>query len=161
MSLGLLRRALAFLACALLALARPSRAARLLPAIDAGAIEDLLPVSEDVPVHAFETTVVTVGKASGKEKRQEKPAFFLRGDDPAAAATRFVYLHALPLEHVPHFAGVFAAEYASNVPEEHKPRAASRRPPRAPLAPLSTSSEASSTPPTAATTRRTSTSRGL
>ena len=137
MSLGLLRRALAFLACALLALARPSRAARLLPAIDAGAIEDLLPVSEDVPVHAFETTVVTVGKASGKEKRQEKPAFFLRGDDPAAAATRFVYLHALPLEHVPHFAGVFAAEYASNVPEEHKPRAAaSRRPPRAPLAPL-------------------------
>ena len=84
MSLGLLRRALAFLACALLALARPSRAARLLPAIDAGAIEDLLPVSEDVPVHAFETTVVTVGKASGKEKRQEKPAFFLRGDDPAA-----------------------------------------------------------------------------
>ena len=27
----------------------------------------------------------------------EKPAFFLRGDDPCAAATRFVYLHSLPL----------------------------------------------------------------
>ena len=59
--------------------------------------EDDLPPSEDVPLWSFETTVVTVGKASGKEKHVEKPAFFLRGDDPCAAATRFVYLHSLPL----------------------------------------------------------------
>jgi hypothetical protein len=68
-------------------------------ATDAEEDESLAP-SEDVPLHAFEVTVVTVGKASGKEKRVEKPAFFLRGDDAAAAALRFIYLHTLPLDHI-------------------------------------------------------------
>ena len=84
---------------------------------------DELPTSEDVPVHKFETTVVTVGKASGKEKRKELPAFFLRGDDAAAAATRFVYVNALPLSQIAHFVETFAREWDENVPEDKKPRA--------------------------------------
>ena len=87
------------------------------------ASDDALPASEDVPVHKFETTVVTVGKASGKEKRKEMGAFFLRGDDAAAAATRFVYLNALPLSQIAHFTETFAREWELNVPEESKPRA--------------------------------------
>lgn len=87
------------------------------------AADDALPASEDVPVHKFETTVVTVGKASGKEKRKEMGAFFLRGDDAAAAATRFVYLNALPLSQIAHFTETFAREWELNVPEESKPRA--------------------------------------
>ena len=70
-------------------------------------LDDDLAPSEDVPLHRFEIEVVTTGKASGKEKRVDKPAFFLRGDDASSAAARFVYLHALPLEHVAHFAEVF------------------------------------------------------
>ena len=84
---------------------------------------DELPTSEDVPVHKFETTVVTVGKASGKEKRKEVGAFFLRGDDAAAAATRFVYVNALPLSQIAHFTETFAREWDANVPDDKKPRA--------------------------------------
>ena len=84
--------------------------------------DDSFPTSEDVPLWQFETEVVTIGKASGKEKRKDVPAFFLRGDDPAQAATRFVYLNALPLNHLPHFATVFAHEWRHNVREELKPR---------------------------------------
>ena len=84
--------------------------------------DDSFPTSEDVPLWQFETEVVTIGKASGKEKRKDVPAFFLRGDDPAQAATRFVYLNTLPMNHLPHFASVFAHEWRHNVPEELKPR---------------------------------------
>ena len=84
--------------------------------------DDSFPTSEDVPLWQFETEVVTIGKASGKEKRKDVPAFFLRGDDPAQAATRFVYLNALPLNHLPNFATVFANEWRHNVREELKPR---------------------------------------
>ena len=84
--------------------------------------DDSFPTSEDVPLWQFETEVVTIGKASGKEKRKDVPAFFLRGDDPAQAATRFVYLNALPMNHLPHFVSVFAHEWRHNVREELKPR---------------------------------------
>ena len=87
-----------------------------------GAGGEAIEPSEDVPVHTFELTVVTVGKASGREKRVQKPGFFLRGDDAAAAATRFVYLHALPLEHVPHFKMQFQEEWDERVPVDVKPR---------------------------------------
>ena len=99
-------------------------------AVDDDDASDELPTSEDAPVHKFETTVVTVGKASGKEKRKDVSAFFLRGDDAAAAATRFVYVNALPLSQIAHFTETFAREWDENVPEEKKPRpkrAASRR----------------------------------
>jgi len=99
-------------------------------AVDDDDASDELPTSEDAPVHKFETTVVTVGKASGKEKRKDVSAFFLRGDDAAAAATRFVYVNALPLSQIAHFTETFAREWEENVPEEKKPRpkrAASRR----------------------------------
>ena len=91
--------------------------------------------SEDVPLHSFETTVVTVGKASGKEKRVQKPGFFLRGDDAAAAATRFVYLQSLSLDHVAHFHQVFQHEWDDNVPEDIKPRAKTRRGRSKPMGP--------------------------
>ena len=81
-----------------------------------------LPPSEDVPLHTFEVTVVTVGKASGKEKKVEKPAFFLRGDDASAAAARFIYLHSLPLDHLAHFKQVFQNEWEGVVPDDVKPR---------------------------------------
>uniref|UniRef100_A0A7S0KBY9 J domain-containing protein n=1 Tax=Micromonas pusilla TaxID=38833 RepID=A0A7S0KBY9_MICPS len=84
--------------------------------------DESFPTSEDVPLWQFETEVVTIGKASGKEKRKDVPAFFLRGDDPAQAATRFVYLNTLPMNHLPHFASVFAHEWRHKVPEELKPR---------------------------------------
>ena len=99
-------------------------------AVDDDDASDELPTSEDAPVHKFETTVVTVGKASGKEKRKDVSAFFLRGDDAAAAATRFVYVNALPLSQIASFTETFAREWDENVPEEKKPRpkrAASRR----------------------------------
>ena len=92
-------------------------------AVDDDDASDELPTSEDAPVHKFETTVVTVGKASGKEKRKDVSAFFLRGDDAAAAATRFVYVNALPLSQIAHFTQTFAREWELNVPEESKPRA--------------------------------------
>ena len=92
-------------------------------AVDDDDASDELPTSEDAPVHKFETTVVTVGKASGKEKRKDVSAFFLRGDDAAAAATRFVYVNALPLSQIAHFTETFAREWDENVPEEKKPRA--------------------------------------
>ena len=98
-------------------------------------LDDDLAPSEDVPLHRFEIEVVTTGKASGKEKRVDKPAFFLRGDDASAAAARFVYLHALPLEHVAHFAEVFRSEWEGNVPDDRKPRVrASRSKPPGPAA---------------------------
>ena len=81
-----------------------------------------LPTSEDVPVHRFETAVVTIGKASGKERRTETGAFFLRGDDPAAAATRFVYLHSVPLHQIIQYVNAFTNEWNVNVPEAVKPR---------------------------------------
>ena len=70
------------------------------------ASDDALPASEDVPVHKFETTVVTVGKASGKEKRKEMGAFFLRGDDAVGYQCRDL-VGAIP-ELVQDFVRVFA-----------------------------------------------------
>lgn len=103
---------------------------------DADDTDAELPPSEDVPLHTFEVTVVTVGKASGKEKRVQKPAFFLRGDDAAAAATRFIYLHTLPLDHAAHFKQVFQMEWEEKVPEEIKPRQKTRRSRSKPMGPL-------------------------
>ena len=84
--------------------------------------DDSFPTSEDVPLWQFEATVVTIGKASGKEKKKEVPAFFLRGDDAPQAATRFVYLNSLPMNHLPHFTSVFSHEWTHNVPDDVKPR---------------------------------------
>ena len=98
-------------------------------AVDDDDASDELPTSEDAPVHMFETTVVTVGKASGKEKRKDVSAFFLRGDDAAAAATRFVYVNACPCRRS-RTSRRRSRREDENVPEEKKPRAkraASRR----------------------------------
>ena len=99
-------------------------------AVDDDDASDELPTSEDAPVHKFETTVVTVGKASGKEKRKDVSAFFLRGDDAAAAATRFVYVNALPLSQIAHFTETFAGSGTRTSRRRRnrgRKRAASRR----------------------------------
>lgn len=97
--------------------------------------DDLPPTSEDVPVWNFEQVVVTIGKASGKERRVETPAFFLRGDDPAAAATRFVYVNSLPISQVSQYAATFSHEWQTNVPDDLKPRGKTRPKRSKPLGP--------------------------
>ena len=97
--------------------------------------DDLPPTSEDVPVWNFEQVVVTIGKASGKERRVETPAFFLRGDDPAAAATRFVYVNSLPISQVSQYTATFSHEWQTNVPDDLKPRGKTRPKRSKPLGP--------------------------
>ena len=71
---------------------------------------------EDIPMHEFRATIVTIGKASGKEKKKEVDAFVLKTDDAAAAAFRFCVLNDLPESHVNHFVGVFKKEIDGRAP---------------------------------------------